>query len=87
MWGRQENEYRILGGGKKLKQRDHLEDLGVNGDNDKNKSQRNSKGCKNVAWIHGAQERDQWRALENTFTALSIKYSNSKFSHNTTNLL
>jgi hypothetical protein len=57
------NAYSILV--RKLKRRDHLEDIGVDG--------RiilewvlEKYGVKIVDWMHLAQDKDQWRALVNT---------------------
>jgi hypothetical protein len=52
---------------KKLKGRDHLEDLGVDGRMDLRE-----KGWEVIDWIHLAQDRGQWQVLVNTVMNLRV---------------
>ena len=46
-----------------LRERDQLEDPGIDGDN--NKMDLQEVGCGDVDWIELAQDKDRWRALVN----------------------
>jgi len=51
-------------GGGKLRERDHLEEPGVDG-NHNIKMDLQEVGCRGLDWIDLVQVRDRWRALVN----------------------
>jgi hypothetical protein len=52
------------------RERDHLEDPGVDGDNIKINVQ--EVGCGGMDWINLAQDRDRWRVLVNAARNLRV---------------
>jgi hypothetical protein len=53
------------------KEKDHLEDQGIDGDGIK-MDIRETGGCGGVGWIHLAQDRDRWRAVVDAVMNLRV---------------
>ena len=60
-----------------LRERDHLEDPGIDGDNIKMDLQ--ELGCGGMDWIKLAQDRDRWRELVNAVMSLRVPLNAGNF--------
>jgi hypothetical protein len=75
MWGTEELHVGLWLGD--LMERDHLEDLGVDGDNIKMNLQ--EMQWRGMNWVNLAQERDRCEALLNAVINLGVSYNAANF--------